>query len=306
MTQLLNKSIFILFLAGVTLFGSNLSRATADELPATRFENEMGGVGVEEKLDTQVPLELPFKDENGTDIQLGDLFNQERPVILSLNYSSCPMLCKLQLNGLVNCLNEIEGWKAGEEFQVISVSIDPKETVNQAKATEAKYLGLYKRENAYAGWSFLTGEETSISQLADAVGFGYQYRPELGEYAHAAVIILCTPEGKVSRYLYGIEYPTQTVKLSLLEAAEGKIGTTIDQVILYCFQYDSESGTYAAAARKIMTASGVLVLVLMGCLLFPFWFTCWFAIWLKRRKTKANLSSGLSDQPVTDATMTQS
>lgn len=286
MTTNLTQPVFWLSLltSVLVLWGTNASETAAQNYDALRFAEEVKSVGVVEKLDTQIPFDIPFRDENGNHIHLGDLFNKDIPVILSLNYSSCPMLCKLQLNGLVKALNEIEGWKAGEQFRVISVSIDHNETIQQAKATEAKYLAMYERKDAAQGWSFLVGKQESIRRLADEVGFGFKYLPKEREFAHEAALILCTPEGRVSQYLYGVEYPTQTVKFSLLEASEGNIGTTVEHAILYCFQYDPQSGTYAAAAKNIMKFGGVLILIGLAILLLPFWFTVWF---LKRKTTES-------------------
>lgn len=252
--------------ATAILFSTTALRAERTE-PAPE---QLQDVGVEEHLDVQLPLELPFVDSNGKEVRLGDLFDGETPVILTMNYSNCPMLCSLQLNGLFDGLQGVD-WDLGKQYRMITISIDPKETPDRAEETKQKYLKIYGRDGVAAGWHCLTGEEANIRKVADAVGFGYSYLPDTGEYAHAAVTMVCTPDGRTSRYLYGVEYPSQTVRLALLEASEGKIGTTMDRVLLYCFQYDETRGRYAPAAVKIMKAGGVLTLVCLAALLGIYW-----------------------------------
>lgn len=228
------------------------------------------GVGIEEKLDAELPLDLTFRNSDGKVIQLRDLFDGESPVLLSLNYSDCPMLCQLQLNGLVEGLQDLS-WDVGENFKVCSVSINPLETTERARQTKQRYVKSYGRPRSSKGWSFLTGDKESIDQLAEAVGFLYKYVPERDEYAHSAAIMVCTPEGRVSRYLYGVLYPAQTLKLSLVEAGEGKIGTTIDRVMLYCFHYDETSGRYAPVAKRLMKLGAGVTLATLAVSLVPFW-----------------------------------
>ncbi|MCA9239925.1 MAG: SCO family protein [Planctomycetales bacterium] len=228
------------------------------------------GVGVDEKLGGQIPLDLTFYDEHGRPFPLADLFNGDLPVILSLNYSSCPMLCRVQLNGLVEGLKEME-WTAGKEFHVVSVSIDPRETPERAKKTEELYLSKYDRPGSAGGWHFLTGKQQDILKLADSVGFRYKFLPDEGEFANTAAAMVCTPDGVVSRYLYGVLFEPATLRLSLVEAGQGQVGSAMDQVLLFCFQYDHTKGRYAPVARKIMSfGAGVTVLLLGACLL-PFW-----------------------------------
>lgn len=231
---------------------------------------EIESIGVDEHLDTQIPLELPFVDSNGRNVRLGDLFDGKTPVILTLNYSDCPMLCSLQLNGLFEGLQGVD-WDLGNQYRMVTVSIDPKEKPERAEATKRKYLEIYGRQGVDQGWQCLTGEETNIRKLAATVGFGYAYLPETKEYAHAAVTMVCTPDGRLSRYLYGVQYPPQTVRLALLEASEGKIGNTMDRVMLFCFQYDEKAGRYGPAAMKIMQAGGVLTLIFLTGLLGIYW-----------------------------------
>ncbi len=244
--------------------------AAAANAQLTKDVDTLDGVGIDEKLDEQLPLSLLFCDSKGKTIRLADLFQGERPVILSLNYSDCPMLCQLQLNGLVEGLQGLE-WNAGQEFEVISVSIDPLETTTRARQSKQRYVKAYGRAGTAEGWHFLTGDNLSIDAIADAVGFRYRYVPERKEYAHAAAVMVCTPGGRISRYLYGVQYSPQTLKLSLVEAGMGKIGSTIDRVLLFCFHYDAATGRYAPVARQMMKAAAALTLVTAAVSLVPFW-----------------------------------
>jgi len=227
-------------------------------------------IGVDEHLGGQLPLDLRFRDENGAEVTLGSIFQGNRPIVLSLNYSDCPMLCTLVLNGLVDGLKEM-AWVPGQQFEIVSVSIDPLETPQRARLTKQRYVRSYGRPETAAGWHFLTGNQENIKKLADAAGFRYKYVEKDKQYAHAAVIMICTPQGRMSRYLYGVQFPEQTLRLSLVEAGEGKVGSTLDKVLLFCFHYDAEAGRYGPVARNIMKLGagmtcGVLVLALL-----PFW-----------------------------------
>lgn len=233
--------------------------------------DQLEGVGIEEKLESELPLDLQFTDSSGKQIRLSDLFESQQPILLSLNYSDCPMLCRLQLNGLVDGLRDMK-LEPGRDFQVVSVSIDPAETPVRARQTKQNYLRAYGRPGTASGWHFLCGKHAEINALADAVGFRFKYMPERKEYAHAAVTIVVTPEGQVSRYLYGVMYPPQTLRLALVEAGEGKIGTTIDRVLLFCFHYDATTGRYAPVARNLMKLGASVTLIGMAAGFLPFWF----------------------------------
>lgn len=228
------------------------------------------GVGIDAQLGAQAPLDLEFRDDTGAAVRLKDLFGGGRPVLLSLNYSNCPMLCRVQLDALVETLKKMP-WTAGQEFDVVSVSIDPLETVERARQTEQKYLDAYGRPGAGAGFHFLTGSETAIRRLADAVGFRYKWVKERQEYAHTAAAMVMTPGGVVSRYLYGVAFDPQTVRLSLVEAADGRVGSTVDQVLLFCFHYDETSGRYGPAARRLMSAGAAVAVALVAACLTPYW-----------------------------------
>jgi protein SCO1/2 len=246
----------------------------ADQVPEVLEE-----VGVTEHLDAKLPLDLEFRDENGDWVELGSFFDGERPVILTLNYYKCPMLCGLMLNGVVDGLEAMD-WTPGEEFQMVTVSINPLETPELARAKKQNYLKRLDRPAAASGWHFMTGRELEINRLAETVGFSYTYDPVSKEYAHAAAIMICTPDGRVARYLYGIEYPAKRLKFGLLEAAEGSIGSTLDQLILYCYHYDPTNRRYSPVAMNIMRVGGGATALILGIALGGMWLREW------RRKTK--------------------
>jgi protein SCO1/2 len=223
-------------------------------------------VGLDQKLGSQVPLDLEFLDESGQRVTLGQYFG-ENPVILTLVYYECPMLCTLILNGTVRALRAMN-FSAGQEFQIVTVSINPEETPSIASEKKAQYLESYRREGAENGWHFLTGTEDQIRPLADAVGFRYAYDPESGEYAHAAGIMVLTPEGKVARYFYGVEYSPRDIRLGLVEASSNQIGSPVDQILLFCYHYNPLTGTYTFTILSILRVAGVLTILGLGLLLF--------------------------------------
>lgn len=239
---------------------------------------ELAGLDVREHLNDSLPLDLKFTDDSGQSVRLADYFEADKPVILSLNYSNCPMLCRLQLNGLVETLKEMP-WTAGQEFQVVSVSIDPLEPPARAQQTKEKCLKLYDRPGSGDGWHFLVGEVEAIETLANATGFEYRYLPDRKEYVHPAVFMVCTPDGRISRYLYGVAFDPQTIRLSLVEASEGKVGSTLDKFLLFCFHYDETAGRYGPMARNQMKLGGGVTVALLLLGLIPYW--------LRSRKSKA-------------------
>ncbi len=219
-------------------------------------------VGIDQKLNQSIPLNLTFRDENGAPVQLAQFFGQ-KPVILTLVYYNCPMLCTQVLNGVESSLKELST-DIGNQYDVITISIDPTESHVLAKTKKEMYVGMYGRPGAAQGWHFLTGDEPQIKQLADAVGFRYAYDPDTKQFAHASVIMLLTPEGKISRYFYGIQYPTRDLRLGLVEASEGKIGTPVDQVLLFCYHYDPATGKYGLLISHIIQAGGALTVLILG------------------------------------------
>jgi protein SCO1/2 len=234
----------------------------AAQVPATR-PAILDDVGIDQKLDSQVSPDLVFRDETGRQVRLGDYFNK-RPIILTLVYYKCPMLCTLVLNDLTRTLNGIRTASIGKDFDVITVSFDPRETSDLAAAKKAQYLREYRRSGAENGWHFLTGDESSIRQLTSTVGFRYAWDPKFQQYVHASGITLLTPQGRVSRYFFGIEYSAKDLRLSLVEASGGKIGSRIDQVLLYCFHYDPAIGKYTLAITNVLRACGILTVLAIG------------------------------------------
>jgi protein SCO1/2 len=238
--------LFVLLVAGVA--------GAQDSTPA-----ELRDVGVTQRLDEPLPLDLTFRDEAGERVQLGDYFG-DRPVILSLVYYECPMLCTLVLNGLLRALRAL-AFDVGEEFEVLTVSFDPRETPSLAAAKKENYVAEYGRPDAARGWHFLTGEEAAIETLTRSVGFRYRYDEEKQQYAHAAAIVVITPQGKIARYFYGVEYSPRDLRFALIEASEERIGSPVDQLLLYCYQYDPTTGRYSAAVMNIIRVGGVLTVL---------------------------------------------
>lgn len=215
-------------------------------------------VDFEERLGNQVPLDLVFRDEAGETVRLGDYF-QGKPVILTLSYYECPMLCTLVLNGLVSALRVLR-FDLGKEFVAINVSFNPRESPELAAAKKATYLKEYRRPGAERGWHFLTGDEGSIRQLTEAVGFRYAWDDKNQQYAHATGLVVLTPGGRIARYFYGVEFSPRDLRFGLIEAADGKIGSPVDKVLLYCFHYDPATGRYSAIALNSVRIGGVLTL----------------------------------------------
>jgi protein SCO1/2 len=226
-------------------------------------------VAFEQRLNAPVPLDLVFRDETGTGVHLGDYFG-EKPVILTLNYYDCPMLCPLMLDGLLRSLRVLS-FDIGQQFDVVTVSIAPDETPVLAATKKADYLRGYGRREAAAGWHFLTGEPASIERLSEAVGFRYTYDAAKDQYAHAAGIIVLTPQGRIARYLYGLEFSPTELRLALVEAAANRIGSPVDQLLLYCYQYDPATGRYTLVVRRALQVAGLVTMLgLAGFMLVMF------------------------------------
>ena len=224
-------------------------------------------IGIDQRLDEQVPLDLDFRNEQGKEIRLGDYFG-EKPVILVLVYYECPMLCTEVLNGVLRSLRALS-FTAGQEFDVVTVSFDPEETPVLALTKKRMYLERYNRPGAADGWHFLTGSEESIRRLTEAVGFRYVYVPARDQFAHASGIMVLTPTGKVSRYFYGVEYPTRDLRLGLVEAAANRIGSAVDQVLLLCFHYDPTTGKYGFVIMNAIRFAALVTVVGLGMFMVP-------------------------------------
>jgi protein SCO1/2 len=241
------------------------AQVMAEGLPA-----ELEGLDIVEKLDARIPLDLKFADETGRQVALGEYFNQGRPVVLTLVYYECPMLCNEVLNGLTDAMNEID-LQAGKDFTAVTVSFDPGETPELASRKKAGYMMRYSKEADAAGWMFHTGTQESVAKLTEAVGFGYRYTPGNDQYAHGAAIMFLTPDGRLSRYIKEAYPKPEDVKLALIEASEGRIGSRWDRFILWCYHYDPEANSYVADAMKLMRLGGVATMLVIGIGLFVLW-----------------------------------
>jgi len=260
-----SHQLLVIFLAIVMLMpGVAWGQAADQEV------DELEGVGIDEFLGEPIPLVLPFNDEHGKRVQLGDYFDGERPVILTLNYFKCPMLCGLMLSGLTDTLSMLN-WTPGDEFEIVTVSINPLEKPTLALQNKQGYMKELGKPEAGIGWHFLTGNQDEITALADAVGFRYILDPVSKEFLHQAAIFVITPDGRISRYLYGVQYPVNDVKLALSEAAQGKMGSTTERIFLACFTYDPASGSYTIQALAVMRIAGVVTLIILGFVLGGFW-----------------------------------
>jgi protein SCO1/2 len=226
------------------------------------------GCGVGVYIGRHIDLKLTFIDESGYPVPLAKFFNQGRPVILNLVYYKCPMLCNLVLNGQVAALREIP-WTPGNEFEVVTISIDPTEGFDLAREKKTYYLGSY--DKPAPGWHFLVDHENNAKKLAESIGFRYRYDGKIEQYAHASAIMLLTPQGRMSRYLYGIRYKARDLRLALTEASEGKGKFTIEKLLLFCYHYDPASGSYTLFAKNIMRAGGSLTVLALGIVLAVFW-----------------------------------
>ena len=244
------------------LYGGGLKQGEV----ATGLPPALKKVGIDQKLNEQVPLDAVFKDEQGREVRLGQFF-KGKPVVIALVYYTCPMLCNQVLNGMLGSFRQVS-FNLGEQYEVVTVSFDPKETPDLAAKKKETYIKAYNRASGEAGWHFLTGDEANIKRLTDAVGFRYLWDEQTKQYAHASGIMIATPEGKLARYFYGIDYPPKDVRLALVEASANKIGTPVDQLMLYCYHYDPSTGKYGVVIMNIMRVAGIVTLILMAALFF--------------------------------------
>jgi protein SCO1/2 len=265
-------------IAGAVPVGADAELDRLEPMPS-----RLDGVRLEERLGGHLPLETPFTDSDGQAVTLGRYFDSRRPVVLTFNYSDCPMLCGLQIKRFVDSLRQMDR-TIGEDFQILTISLDPAETPEQAAKTKARHLADYGRASGAQGWHFVVGAEQATRAVAAAAGISYEFNEARQEWLHPAAVTLLTPEGKIARYLYGIEYHPETMSLAVVEASEGKIGTTIDRLILYCFHYDESEGRYAPAAMNIMRVGAGLVALALGAFLTLYW------VAESRRRRKATLA----------------
>lgn len=257
------------------------SQSAGNGLPSA-----LQNIGIEQKLGEQLPLDTVFKDENGRAVKLGEYFSKERPVVLALVYYECPMLCNEVLNGLTGSLKGIS-FDAGKEFDVVAISFDARENEKPelTKNKKAAYVERYGRPGSENGWHFLTGEQASIDAVTKAAGFKYQWDEKSNQFAHAGGIMIVTPDGKMSRYFYGIDYSPKDVKFGIMESAESKVGNPAEKLLLYCFHYDPASGKYGLAVLNVIRLGGIATLMGLGAM--------FFVLWRKNKKVK---NTGLNSE----------
>jgi len=253
----------IIFTRGLALSIAFVATVAAQQfgLPAM-----VKGVGIDQNLNAQIPLELTFTDETGQTVRLGQYFRQ-KPVVLALVYYECPMLCDMVLNGLTHTMEQVT-LNLANDYDVVTVSFNPKETWQLAASKKANYVEKYQRKGAEQGWHFLTGKEENIKKLADTAGFHYKYDPITKQFAHASGIMVLTPEGKISKYFYGIEYKPRDFRLGLVEASQNKIGTFADQVLLFCFHYDPMTGKYGPVIANVTRVLASATVLGLGAFIF--------------------------------------
>jgi protein SCO1/2 len=227
------------------------------------------GVGIDQRLDQQIPLNLMFKDEAGRSVPLSSFFEKGKPVILALVYYRCPMLCTQILSGLAGSLKAVT-LDPGKDFEIVAISFDPKDTPETAAGKKQLYVKRYGRPNTANGWHLLTGDAQNIKALTEAVGFHYRYDPATDQFAHASGVQIVTPEGRLSRYFYGTEYSPQDVRLGLVEASNNKIGSAVDQILLFCYHYDPATGKYGATVMNIVRFAGAGFTLICGAFLVVF------------------------------------
>ncbi len=247
------------------VYGQNMRTGLLSP-PANIRPPGLKNVGIQQNLNGQIPGDLVFKDETGKTVRIGDYFGQ-KPMILSLVYYKCPMLCGEVLAGLSSALKVLK-FNVGDQFNVLTVSFDPKDTPEIGAAKKAEYMERYGRPGAAQGWHFLTGPQSSIDALTKAAGFQYQYDPKTEQFAHSTAIMILTPEGKIAQYYYGVEYAPKDLRLGLIQASQHKIGTVVDEVLLYCYHYDPNTGRYGAVISRILKLSAAATILILGLFMF--------------------------------------
>ena len=261
-----NKAAWLaaVVLLSVSAWGQGMTKGIMSP-PSNVRPPGLKNVGFEQHLDQQIPPNLQFRDETGKSVRLADYFGK-RPLVLNLVYFQCPMLCGEVLQGLTKSLKILK-FDVGKQFDVLTVSFDPRETPELASAKKAQFLKMYGRPGAEAGWHFLTGEQSSIEALTNAAGFQYQFDPKTGQFAHATAIMVLTPEGKIAQYYYGVDYAPKDLRLGLVQAADNKIGNVVDQVLLYCYHYDPTTGKYGAIVTRVLRLAALATILILGTMI---------------------------------------
>lgn len=257
----------LIYLSGLNVlaYDGKVSPMTASEQP-----KELAGIGITEKLSTQLDLTMQFKDENGETVSLSKYYDGSHPVVISLMYYACPGLCSFHFNGVIDALKQVD-WTPGEKFQVLAISFDSTEGPDLAAGKRNSYLEVYSRPAGNNGIHFLTADEATIQKLTQSVGFAFKWSDETKEWAHASAAIVTTPSGVVSRYLHGIMFDPKTFKMALNEATMGKIGTVVDKMIWYCFKYDPAQSKYTLVAFRLVQLGAIAITVILLLILLPFW-----------------------------------
>lgn len=282
-TRVLNTLVCaVVLLCGLGVVGNAMGQGYFSEGPSIKNAVDLmpKGVGITEHLGDQIDPELTFTDSTGKVVKLGDYFDQGKPVVFTMVYYQCPMLCTFALNGARDVIKDLS-WTPGSEYTVLAISFDPTEGPDLAAPKKESYIKSLERPAAGDGWHFLTGEETQIKKLTETLGFEYKWVEDEGQFAHASALIVATPDGHVSRYMNGVYYDPETLRLSLVEASGGKIGNIIENLsLIFCYRYDPESGSYAADAFKLMRLGGLLT---VGFIVITV-----FALWRHEKKNKQN------------------
>jgi protein SCO1 len=255
----------VLAILTAPVFGQSMTTGILSP-PANVRPPGLKNVGIQQNLNQPLPLDLSFKDDLGRNVHLGDYFGK-KPVILSLVYFNCPMLCGEVLSGLERSLRMMT-LDVGKDFDVLTISFDPKDTPEMAAKKKSEFLKRYKRPGGDQGWHFLVGQADAITALTHAVGFQYQYDEKSQQFAHATAIMIVTPDGKIAQYYYGVEYPPKDLRLGLVEASQGRIGNVVDELLLYCYHYDPAQGKYSATILRVLRLAGIVTMLSLGTLIF--------------------------------------
>jgi protein SCO1/2 len=264
--------IFSILLFGQTARANHQAQAPKEHANVKAAQTE--GIGIKEKLGAQLDLSLSFQDENGATAPLSKFFDGRIPVVLNFVYYGCPNLCNFFLNGFFDVL-KLSKWTPGKEFRVVTISIDPNETADLAAEKKQSHLKQLARTGAESGLHFLVGSAENTQRLAEQAGFGYRFEKSTGEWAHASAAIILTPQGEISRYLHGVAFAENTFRLSLVEAAKGKIGSLTEQVMLFCFKFDPNAGKYSFYAYNFMRVAAILTILALAAVLIPAWRKNW-------------------------------
>jgi protein SCO1/2 len=241
----------------------NTGYKQAPGAPSSSMPSALREIGFDQNIDQLIPLDVPFRDESGRTVQIGEYFNRKKPVVLVFAYYDCPMLCTQVINGLAGALNVLS-MDPGRDFEILTVSFNPKDTPATATAKKSVYIERYKKAGAAEGWHFLSGDQPSIDRLTKAAGFRYVWDNDTQQFAHPTGVIVLTPEGRLARYLFGIEYGPRDLRYALIEASDGRVGTAVDQILLYCYHYDPMTGRYGMVIMRVMRVAGAATVVLIS------------------------------------------